>query len=133
MHFRIGAALASVLRRIRSAPAGGVRSAAPSRASRSFREPGRSKRTRARAARSSGSSERLMRLKGRHWVLVWIGVFLLTAAAIIGRQTSAFAAARRLRELREQRTALEAQRADLERRIRESSGRRVLEARAERE
>ena len=74
-----------------------------------------------------------MRLKGRHWVLVWIGVFLLTAAAIIGRQTSAFAAARRLRELREQRTALEAQRADLERRIRESSGRRVLEARAERE
>lgn len=74
-----------------------------------------------------------MRLKGRHWVLVWIGVFLLTAAAIIGRQTSAFGAARRLRELREQRTALEAQRADLERRIRESSGRRVLEARAERE
>lgn len=74
-----------------------------------------------------------MRLKGRHWVLVWIGVFLLTAAAIIGRQTSAFDAARRLRELREQRTALEAQRADLERRIRESSGRRVLEARAERE
>jgi hypothetical protein len=66
-------------------------------------------------------------------VLVWIGVFLLTAAAIIGRQTAAFAAARRLRELREQRTGLEAQRADLERRIRESSGRRVLEARAERE
>jgi hypothetical protein len=74
-----------------------------------------------------------MRLKGRHWVLIWIGVFLLTAAAVIGRQTSAFHAARRVRDLREQRTALEAQRADLERRIRESSGRRVLEAKAERD
>jgi hypothetical protein len=71
-----------------------------------------------------------MRLKGRHWVLVWLGVFLLTAAAVIGRQTSAFHAARRVRDLREQRSALEARRADLERRIREASGRRVLEARA---
>ncbi len=71
-----------------------------------------------------------MRLKGRHWVLVWLAVFLMTAAVVVGRQTSAFHAARRVRELREQRTALEAQQADLERRIRESSGRRVLEARA---
>ena len=63
-----------------------------------------------------------MRLKGRHWVLVWLAVFLLTAAAVIGRQTSAFHAARRVRELREQRAVLEAQRADLERRIRESLG-----------
>jgi hypothetical protein len=74
-----------------------------------------------------------MRLKGRHWVVVWLGVFLLTAAAVIGRQTSAFNDARRVRELREQRMVLEAQRADLERRIREGSGRRVLEAKAERE
>ncbi|HET8622536.1 MAG TPA: hypothetical protein VFM14_03160 [Gemmatimonadales bacterium] len=74
-----------------------------------------------------------MRFKGRHWVLVCLGVFLVTAAAVIGRQTSAFHAARRLRELREQRTALDAQRADLERRIREASGRRVLEAKAARE
>jgi cell division protein FtsB len=74
-----------------------------------------------------------MRLKGRHWVLVWLGVFLLTAAAVLGRQTSGFHAARRVRDLREQRAALEAQRADLERRIREGSGRRVLETRAQRE
>jgi cell division protein FtsB len=73
-----------------------------------------------------------MRLKGRHWVLVWLAVFLLTAAAVTGRQAAAFQAARRLRELREERTALEAQRADLERRILESSSRRVLEAKAER-
>jgi cell division protein FtsB len=74
-----------------------------------------------------------MRLKGRHWVLIWIGVFLLTAAAVIGRQTSAFESARRVRELREQRAALEAERADLERRILENSSRRVLEARAQRD
>ncbi|MGH7627848.1 MAG: hypothetical protein ACREOF_00340 [Gemmatimonadales bacterium] len=74
-----------------------------------------------------------MRLRGRHWVLVWLGIFLLTAALVIGRQTSAFHAARRVRDLREQRTALEAQRAELERRIREASGRRVLEAQAERD
>lgn len=72
-----------------------------------------------------------MRLKGRHWVLVWIGVFLLASAAVVGRQNAAFGAARRVRELREQRTTLEAQRGDLERRIREGSGRRVLEARAQ--
>jgi hypothetical protein len=36
-------------------------------------------------------------------------------------------------ELREQRTALEARRADLERRIREASGRQVLVPKAERD
>src|SRR5687768_3582262 len=127
MRFRIGVALASALRRFRSAPVAGVRSGGPSRGRRSSPMRAKSTRTPARAARSSASSGWLMQLKGRHWVLVWIGVFLLAAAAIIGRQTSAFEAARRLRELREQRTALEAQRADLERRIREASGRRVLE------
>ncbi|HEU5169895.1 MAG TPA: hypothetical protein VFU46_05130 [Gemmatimonadales bacterium] len=74
-----------------------------------------------------------MRLKGRHWVLAWIGVFLLMAAVVIGRQTSAFHSARRVRELRERRTALEARRADLERRIREASGRQVLVPKAERD
>jgi hypothetical protein len=45
---------------------------------------------------------------------------------VVGRQTAAFKVARRVGELREQRTALEARRADLERRIREASGRQVL-------
>ncbi|HET7599392.1 MAG TPA: hypothetical protein VFK09_03835 [Gemmatimonadales bacterium] len=74
-----------------------------------------------------------MRLKGRHWLVLWLVVFLLTAGAVVARQTAAFRAARRLRELRDQRTALEARRADLERRIREASGRQVLVPRAERE
>jgi HAMP domain-containing protein len=64
---------------------------------------------------------------------LWLLVFVLTGSAIVARQTVAFRTARRLRELREQRTALEARRADLERRIRQASGRQVLVPKAERE
>jgi cell division protein FtsL len=67
-----------------------------------------------------------MRIKGRHWLVVWLLLFLLVAAVVVARQTAAFKVARRVGELREQRTALEARRADLERRIREASGRQVL-------
>jgi cell division protein FtsL len=73
-----------------------------------------------------------MRIKGRHWLLVWLLLFLLVAAVVVARQTAAFKVARRVGELREQRTALEARRADLERRIREASGRQVLLPKAER-
>jgi cell division protein FtsL len=72
-----------------------------------------------------------MRVKGRHWLLLWLLLFLLVAVAVVARQTAAFKVARRLRDLREQRSALEARRADLERRIREASGRQVLVPRAE--
>jgi cell division protein FtsL len=74
-----------------------------------------------------------MRIKGRHWLLVWLLLFLLVAAVVVARQTAAFKVARRVGELREQRTALEARRADLERRIREASGRQVLLPKAERD
>ncbi len=74
-----------------------------------------------------------MRVKGRHWLMLWLLVFLCTAAAVVARQTAAFRTARRVRELREQRSTLEARRADLERRIRQASGREVLQAKAERD
>jgi cell division protein FtsL len=74
-----------------------------------------------------------MRIKGRHWLLVWLLLFLLVAAVVVARQTAAFKVARRVGELREQRTALEARRADLERRIREASGRQALLPKAERD
>jgi hypothetical protein len=45
---------------------------------------------------------------------------------VVARQTSAFHTARRLRDLREERSNLEARRADLERRIRAASSRQVL-------
>jgi hypothetical protein len=68
----------------------------------------------------------MMRLKGRHWVLLWLLVFLGGALVVVARQTAAFRTARRLHDLREERSSLEARRADLERRIRVASSRQVL-------
>ena len=59
-----------------------------------------------------------MRLKGRHWLMLWLLVFLCVLLAITTRQTAGFRTARRLHDLREERLTLEARRADLERRIR---------------
>jgi hypothetical protein len=67
-----------------------------------------------------------MRLKGRHWLMLWLLVFLCVLVAITARQTEGVRTARRLRELRDERTALEARRGDLERRIRVASSRQVL-------
>ena len=65
-------------------------------------------------------------LKGRHWVLLWLLIFLGGAVAVVTRQTAALRTARRLHDLREERGSLEARRADLERRIRVASSRQVL-------
>jgi hypothetical protein len=73
---------------------------------------------------------RLPELKGRHWLLLWLLLFVAVAAIVVTRQTAAIATAGRLRRLREDRLALEARRADLERRIRDASSRRVLGQRA---
>jgi hypothetical protein len=73
-----------------------------------------------------------MRLKGRHWLFVWLIVFLCVLVAITTRQTAGFRTARGVRELREERLTLEARRADLERRIRLASSRQVLVPVAER-
>jgi hypothetical protein len=73
-----------------------------------------------------------MRLKGRHWLMAWLVVFLCVLLGITTRQTAGFRTARRVRELREERLALEARRADLERRIRVASSRQVLVPIAER-
>jgi hypothetical protein len=67
-----------------------------------------------------------MRLKGRHWLMLWLLVFLSVLAAITARQAAGFRTARRLHDLREERLTLEARRADLERRIRAGSSRQVL-------
>jgi cell division protein FtsL len=67
-----------------------------------------------------------MRIKGRHWVLLWLLIFLGGALIVVARQTVAFRTARELHDLREERSSLEARRADLERRIRVASSRQVL-------
>ena len=73
------------------------------------------------------------RFRGRFWVLLWLGVFLLVAVAIQARQSAAIATTKRVAALKEQRQALEAERATLERDIHLATSRRVLGARAEAE
>jgi hypothetical protein len=68
----------------------------------------------------------MQQLKGRHWLLLWLFLFLGGAVAVVTRQTAALHTARRLHYLREERGNLEARRADLERRIRVASSRQVL-------
>ena len=67
-----------------------------------------------------------MPFKGRHWLVIWLVVFVCVLLAIATRQSSGFRTARTLGELREERMALEARRAELERRIRVASSRQVL-------
>lgn len=71
------------------------------------------------------------KFRGRFWVILWLTVFLLAAVAMQWRQTAAIATARRMGELREERLALEAEQAALERQIRLATSRKVLGARAE--
>ncbi len=74
----------------------------------------------------------MIQLKGRHWLLLWLFIFLGGAVAVVARQTAALQTARRLQDLREERRSLEARRAELERRIRLASSRQVLVPMAER-
>ncbi|HEU4698061.1 MAG TPA: hypothetical protein VFS40_02695 [Gemmatimonadales bacterium] len=67
-----------------------------------------------------------MRLKGRHWVLFWLLLFLAVSGAVVTRQTRALETARRLRQVRAERGTLDARLADVERRIRTAKTRQVL-------
>lgn len=73
-----------------------------------------------------------VRLKGRHWLGLWLLLFLAAAAVVVTRQRAAILTARRLTELRDRRIALEATRADLIRRIGKAASREVLVPRMER-
>jgi hypothetical protein len=73
-----------------------------------------------------------MALKGRHWIAIWLVVFLAAAGLLVARQTSGLRLARALAEARVTRAHLEGRRADLERRLRLARSRGVLVPRAER-
>jgi len=73
-----------------------------------------------------------VRLKGRHWLAVWLIAFLAVAWIVIARYNSSLAMARELSELRTRRANLEGHRADLERRMRAAESRTVLVPRAQR-
>ncbi len=72
------------------------------------------------------------RIKGRHWIALWLLVFLGAAALIVTRQRFAIESATRLGDLREQRQALEATRAELIRAISRATSREVLVPRMQR-
>lgn len=73
-----------------------------------------------------------MRLKGRYWVALWLGVVLAVAVAVISRQRAAVEVAARLRRLRVQQTTLQATRAELEAEANRLASRAVLVPVAER-
>jgi hypothetical protein len=58
-------------------------------------------------------------------------IFLVAAVIMQWRQSSAIATSGRITELKERRTALESERAELERQVRLATSRKVLGARAE--
>jgi hypothetical protein len=70
-------------------------------------------------------------LKGRHWVAVWLVVFLAATWVVYARQTAAIRAARDLADLRARHANLDGHRADLERRVRTAESRAVLVPRAQ--
>jgi hypothetical protein len=70
-------------------------------------------------------------VRGRFWVILWLVFVLAMLGWVAWRRTSAHVAASALRDLRTERSVLEARRADLMRRIREAESRTVLVPRAE--
>ncbi len=70
-------------------------------------------------------------IRGRYWVMLWLLLFLGVATIVVVRQRAGLDTARRVAALRSDRAALEARLADLERRIRDGSSRKVLVPRAE--
>jgi hypothetical protein len=67
-----------------------------------------------------------MKLRGRHWVAIWLASFLAMAAVVVWRQTEALATVRRLKALQSVRGALEAATADDVGVIRHARSRAVL-------
>ena len=72
-----------------------------------------------------------MKVRGRGWVALWLLSFLAALAWVVARQTAAHVTATELRRVQEERSALEARRAELLGRVRAASSRAVLVPRAE--
>lgn len=73
-----------------------------------------------------------MKPRGRYWVMFWLMLFLLVTTVIVARQSDAYRTARQLEALRNERSVLEAEHAELTRRVREASSRKILVPRVER-
>ena len=73
-----------------------------------------------------------MRLKGRIWIAIWLVFTLAVLAWVVNRDTFGFMTASELGNLRNERSVLQSEKAELMRRIREAESRAVLIPRAER-
>ena len=73
-----------------------------------------------------------MKVKGRHWTILWMLIFLAVAMVIVGRQKSALATSRRLAKLESERIALDGKMTELEQTIHKAVSREVLVPLAER-
>jgi hypothetical protein len=73
-----------------------------------------------------------MRLKGRIWIAIWLVFTLAVLAWVVNRDTFGFMTASELRNLRNERSVLQSDKAELMRRIRDAESRAVLIPRAER-
>jgi hypothetical protein len=67
-------------------------------------------------------------MKGRYWIAFWLLCFIIATGIVAVRTQQGFALASELGRLRDRRASLEAQKADLERRIRQATSRAVLGA-----
>ena len=65
-------------------------------------------------------------LKGRHWVVIWLAGFLLTALIVVRRQSAALETARQVQDLRTTRAALEVTQASLAADVARARSRAVL-------
>lgn len=69
--------------------------------------------------------------RGRFWLLLWLGFVLGVLAWVNARQTASVVLARTLQDVRAERGAAEAERAALQRRLRDAGSRWELIPRAE--
>ncbi len=65
-------------------------------------------------------------MKGRYWIAFWLLCFIIATGVVAVRTQQGYALAAELGRLRDQRVSLEAQKSDLERRIRQQTSRAVL-------
>lgn len=67
-----------------------------------------------------------MRVRGRVWLIVWLGFFLGVLVVVAGRQSSSIVIAAELRAVQENRRVLESQRNELLMRLRQGQSRATL-------
>ena len=64
--------------------------------------------------------------KGRHWLIVWLGLFLVSAGAVVWRQSASLATSRDLQQLEKTRGQLDVTKANLQAQILRDRSRAVL-------